>query len=67
MALDDKQLGLIDKVFTHPKPAATEDVVVVPDIEKRVAKKPVRKPLPVQLEVVDERLDLIPARRIRPV
>ncbi|MFM7802871.1 MAG: transposase [Verrucomicrobiota bacterium] len=53
VALEDKQLALIDEVFTHPEPAATEDVVVVPDIEKRVAKKPVRKPLPEHLECVE--------------
>jgi hypothetical protein len=29
---------------------ATEDVVLLPDIEKRVAKKPVRRPLPEHLE-----------------
>jgi transposase len=38
-------------------PAATEDVVVVPNMEKRVAKKPVRKPFPEHLEVVEERLE----------
>ena len=57
VALEDNQLALIDEVFTHPEPAATEDVVVLPDIEKRVAKKPVRRPLPEHLEVVEERLE----------
>jgi len=35
---------------------ATEDVVVVADIDRRVTRKPVRKPLPEHLEVVEERL-----------
>jgi len=53
VAFKDKQLALIDEVFTHPEPAATEDVVVVPDMGKRAAKKPVRKPLPEHLECVE--------------
>jgi len=57
VALEDKQVALIDEVFTHPEPATTEDVVVVPDIEKRAAKKPELKPLPEHLEVVEERLE----------
>ena len=56
LPIEDRQLALIDEVFDHPEPATTEDVVVVPDIEKRVAKKPVRRPLPEHLEVVEERL-----------
>jgi hypothetical protein len=51
LPIEDRQLALIDEVFDHPEPATTEDVVVVPDIEKRTAKKPVRRPLPDQLEV----------------
>ena len=57
LRIEDRQLALIDEVFDHPEPAMTEDVVVVPDIEKRVAKKPVRRPLPEHLEVVEERLE----------
>jgi hypothetical protein len=45
LPIEDRQLALIDEVVDHPEPATTEDVVVVSDIEKRVAKKPVRKPL----------------------
>jgi transposase len=30
---------------------------VAPDIEKRTAKKPVRRPLPEHLELVEERLE----------
>ena len=44
LPIEDRQLALIDEVFDHPEPATTEDVVVVPDIEKRVANKPVRRP-----------------------
>ena len=65
LPIEDQQLALIDEVFAQQEPAATQDVVVDPDIEKRVAKKPVRRPLPEHLEVVEERLDLIPARLIR--
>ena len=47
---------LIDEVFDNPETATTEDVVLAPEIEKRTAKKPVRKPLPEHLERVEERL-----------
>jgi transposase len=57
LPIEDRQLALIDEVFDHPEPATTEDVVVAPDIEKRTAKKPVRRPLPEHLEVVEERLE----------
>ena len=57
LPIEDRQLALIDEVFVHPEPATTEDVVVVPDIEKRVAQKPVRRSLPEHLEVVEERLE----------
>ena len=57
LPIEDQQLALIDEVFAQQKPAATQDVVVDPDIEKRVAKKPVRRPLPEHLEVVEERLE----------
>lgn len=50
-------MALIDEVFAPAEPAATQDVVVVPDIEKRTARKPVRRPLPEHLEVVEERLE----------
>ncbi|NBP24855.1 MAG: hypothetical protein EBU81_09975 [Proteobacteria bacterium] len=46
LPIEDRQLALIDEVFDHPEPATTQDVVVDPDIEKRSAKKPVRRPLP---------------------
>jgi hypothetical protein len=65
LPIEDRQLALIDEVFDHPEPATTEDVVVVPHIEKRVAKKTARRPLPEHLEVGEERVDLIPARLIR--
>ena len=57
LTIEDQQLALIDEVFAQQEPAATQDVVVDPDIEKRVAKKPVRRPLPEHLEVVEERLE----------
>jgi transposase len=57
LPIEDRQLALIDEVFDHPEPATTQDVVVDPDIEKRSAKKPVRRPLPDHLEVVEERLE----------
>jgi hypothetical protein len=57
LPIEDRQLALIDEVFDNPEPATTEDVVVAPDIEKRTAKKPVRRPLPEHLEVVEERLE----------
>ena len=57
LPIEDQQLALIDEVFAQQEPAATQDVVVDPDIEKRVAKKPVRRPLPEHLEVVEERLE----------
>jgi transposase len=57
LPIEDRQLALIDEVFDNPEPATTEDVVVAPDIEKRTAKKPVRRPLPERLEVVEERLE----------
>jgi transposase len=62
LPIEDRQLALIDEVFDHPEPATTQDVVVDPDIEKRTAKKPVRRPLPDHLEVVEERLE--PAHKI---
>ena len=91
LTIEDHQLPLLEEVFQNPEPAATEDVVVPPDIE-REPRKAVRRPLPEHLEVVEERiepaeilcpecgsercvireecserLDLIPARLIRPV
>ena len=57
LTIEDQQLALIDEVFAQQEPAETQDVVVDPDIEKRVAKKPVRRPLPEHLEVVEERLE----------
>ena len=57
LPIEDQQLTLIDEVFAQQEPAATQDVVVDPDIEKRVVKKPVRRPLPEHLEVVEERLE----------
>ena len=57
LPIEDQQLALIDEVFAQQEPAATQDVVVDPDIEKRVAKKPVRRPLLEHLEVVEERLE----------
>jgi hypothetical protein len=57
LPIEDRQLALINEVFDNPEPATTEDVVVAPDIEKRTAKKPVRRPLPERLEVVEERLE----------
>ena len=38
LPIEDRQLALINEVFDNPEPATTEDVVVVPDIEKRVAR-----------------------------
>ena len=55
--IEERQLALIDEVFAPAEPAATQNVVVVPDIEKRTARKPVRRPLPEHLEVVEERLE----------
>jgi hypothetical protein len=57
LPIEDRQLTLIDEVFDHPEPATTQDGVVDPDIEMRTTKKPVRRPLPDHLEVVDERLE----------
>jgi hypothetical protein len=57
LPIEDQQLALIDEVFAQQEPAATQDVVVDPDIEKRISKKPVRRPLPAHLEVVEERLE----------
>ena len=45
LPIEDRQLALIDEVLDHSEPAMTEDGVVVPDIEKRAANKPVRRPL----------------------
>ena len=57
LPIEDRQLALIDEVFDNPEPATTEDVVLAPDIEKRTAKKPVRKPLPELIELVEEHLE----------
>jgi transposase len=57
LPIEDNQLALIGEVFAPAEPAATQDVVVVPDVEKRAARKPVRRPLPEHLEVVEERLE----------
>ena len=38
LPIEDQQLALIDEVFAQQEAAATQDVVVDPDIEKRVAK-----------------------------
>ncbi len=56
LPIEDRQLALIDEVFDHPESATTEDVVVIPDFEKRVAKKAVRKPPSEHLEVGEKRL-----------
>ena len=57
LPIEDRQLALIDEVFDHLELATTQDVVVHPDIEKRTAKKPVRRPSPDHLEVVEELLE----------
>ena len=64
--LEDHQLPLLDEVFKNPVPAATTDVVVNvapvdPPSDKPERGKPVRRPLPEHLEVVEERLE--PASR----
>ena len=60
--LEDHQLPLLDEVFKNPVPAATTDVVVPeapadPQADKSERRKPVRRPLPEHLEVVEERLE----------
>lgn len=59
LSLEDRQLPLLEQVFEHPEPPATEDVVVPPEAEGQKAerKKPVRRSLPEHLEVVVERLE----------
>ncbi len=57
LPIEDNQLALIGEVFAPAEPATTQDVVVVPDVEKRAARKRVRRPLPEHLEVVEERLE----------
>ena len=60
--LEDNQIPLLEEVFKNPVPAATTDVVV-PEApagqpsEKAARRKPVRRPLPEHLEVVEERLE----------
>ena len=60
--LEDHQIPLLEGVFKNPVPAATTDVVV-PEApagqpsEKTARRKPVRRPLPEHLEVVEERLE----------
>lgn len=56
LQIEDNQLPLLDDVFENPEPAATVDVVVPPEIE-REPRKPVRRPLPEHLEVVEERIE----------
>ena len=56
LTLEDHQLPLLEEVFQNPEPAATEDVVVPPEIE-RGPRQPVRRPLPEHLEVVEERIE----------
>ena len=56
LRIEDHQLPLLDEVFENPEPAATVDVVVSPEIE-REPRKPVRRPLPEHLEVIEERIE----------
>jgi transposase len=63
LTLEDHQLPLLEEVFQNPGPAATEDVVVPPEIG-RGPRQPVRRPLPEHLEVVEERIE--PAETLCP-
>ena len=58
LSIEENQLASIDQVLSHQEPATTEEVVVVPDIENREARKLVCRPLPEHLELVEERLEL---------
>lgn len=58
LPLEDNQLALIGTVFENPTPAASVDVVVPEEpVTKPEPRKPVRRPLPEHLEVVEERLE----------
>jgi transposase len=58
LPLEDNQLALIGTVFENPTPAASVDVVVPGEpVTKPEPRKPVRRPLPEHLEVVEERLE----------
>lgn len=58
LPLEDNQLALIGTVFENPTPAASVDVVVPEEpATKPELRKPVRRPLPEHLEVVEERLE----------
>ncbi|MSU32925.1 MAG: hypothetical protein EXS25_09775 [Pedosphaera sp.] len=55
--MDENQLELSSTVFVQAEPSVTEDVVVPADIEKVDCKKPVRRALPENIQVVEGRLE----------
>jgi transposase len=64
LRLEEHQLPLLEEICEPAEPAATLDVVVPPEGEGRPARKPVRRPLPEHLEVVEERIE--PAEKTCP-